>query len=150
MIVAHLNAALQAFFFWTLLVWRSCTAVTVEWAFFRTAGGAGGADIDNEVTEDNTPWSLTLLIATYCGGGWRKPNLCTVRIRTLGAPSIRPDTRHVSKARLLSQTLANPDVAIATSLPYRRTAGPNAGLHVPTCMLGIRQTNTSGSIRIDR
>ena len=42
---------------------------------------------------------------------WRKPNLCTVEIRTLGKPGIRPDARRVSKARLLSQTLANLDVA---------------------------------------
>ncbi len=41
---------------------------------------------------------------------WRKPNLCTIRIRTLGAPGIRPDARRVSKARLLSQTSAYPEV----------------------------------------
>jgi hypothetical protein len=42
---------------------------------------------------------------------WRKPNRCTVQIRTLGAPGIRPDARRVSKNRLLSQTLAYPEVA---------------------------------------
>jgi hypothetical protein len=35
-------------------------------------------------------------------------------------------------------------------LPYRRTAGPDAGLHVSTYLLGIGQTDTSGSNRIDR
>ncbi len=35
------------------------------------------------------------------GGKWHKPNLCTVQIRTLGAPGIRPNTRRVSKARRL-------------------------------------------------
>jgi len=39
---------------------------------------------------------------------------------------------------------------LATSLPQRRNAGPNAGLHVSTYVLGIGQTNTSGSNRIDR
>jgi hypothetical protein len=35
---------------------------------------------------------------------------------------------------------------IATSLPYPRTAGPNAGLHVPTYVLGIGRQNPCGSI----
>jgi hypothetical protein len=85
-----------------------------------------------------------------CGGEWRKPILCTVRIPTLGAPGqgqtldvylrpvywVRP--RHILRWWL------------ATSLPHGRTAGPNAGLHVSTYVLGIGQTNTSGSNRIDR
>ncbi len=54
----------------------------------------------------------------------------------------RPDywvrSRHILRCRL------------ATSLPYHRTAGPNAGLHVPTYVLGIGQTDTSGSTRINR
>jgi hypothetical protein len=66
----------------------------------------------------------------------------------------RPDARRVPKARLLSQTPAYPEVAtrhiIATSLPQRRTAGPNTGLCISTYVLGIGQTNTSGSSRIDR
>ncbi len=45
------------------------------------------------------------------GSEWRKPNLCIIWICTLGAPGIRPDARRVSKARLLSQTLAYPEVA---------------------------------------
>ena len=32
---------------------------------------------------------------------WRKPNLCTVEISTLGTPGIRPDARRVPKARRL-------------------------------------------------
>ncbi len=39
---------------------------------------------------------------------------------------------------------------LTTSLPYRRTSGPNAGLHVPTYVLGIRQTDMSGSTWINR
>ena len=55
---------------------------------------------------------------------------------------LRPDYRvrpwHILRWRL------------ATSLPYRRTAGPDAGLHVSTYVLGIGQTDTSGSNWIDR
>ncbi len=32
---------------------------------------------------------------------------------------------------------------LATSFPYRRTAGPNTGLQVSTYVLGIGQTDTS-------
>jgi hypothetical protein len=32
---------------------------------------------------------------------------------------------------------------LATSLPYRRTAGPNTGLQISTYVLGIGQTDTS-------
>ncbi len=41
---------------------------------------------------------------------WCKPNLCTVRIRTLGVPGQGQMLIRVSKARLLSQTLAYPEV----------------------------------------
>ncbi len=34
---------------------------------------------------------------------------------------------------------------LATSLPYRRTAGPNTGLRVSTYVLGIGQTDTSST-----
>ncbi len=39
---------------------------------------------------------------------------------------------------------------IATLLPQCRTAGPNTGLCISTYVLGIGQTNTSGSSRINR
>jgi hypothetical protein len=46
--------------------------VIVEQAFFGTSGGAGEED-DDKVIEDNTPQSsLSLLIATDCGGGCQK------------------------------------------------------------------------------
>ncbi len=35
---------------------------------------------------------------------------------------------------------------IATSMPQSRTAGPDAGLCIPTYVLGIRQTHTSESL----
>ena len=62
-------------------------------------------------------------------------------------PCIGPDARRVSKARLLSQTFANTEVA--DSHIRCRTTGPNAGagLCIPTYVLGIGQTNMSGSIR---
>ena len=47
------------------------------------------------------------------GEGNAEPSqyLCTVEIRTLGAPGIRSDAKRVSKARLFSQTLGDGDVA---------------------------------------
>ncbi len=74
---------------------------------------------------------------------WREPILCTVQIGTFGAPGqgqrldvyLRPDfwvrPRHILVWRL------------ATSLPYRRTAGPNTGLQVSKYVFGIGQTDTS-------
>jgi hypothetical protein len=58
------------------------------------------------------------------GGKWRKMFINVSYIRTLGAPGIRPDARHVLEARPRSGSLKN----WCGQLPHQH---PNAGLLVP-------------------
>ncbi len=43
-------------------------------------------------------WRADTIQIALPNTAWCKPNLCTVQIRTFGAPGIRPDARRVSKA----------------------------------------------------
>ncbi len=58
---------------------------------------------------------VRLVLSNLSNGGapsWRKPLRNVLYLRTFGKPDIRPDARHVSKARPLSQDQQDADLAI--------------------------------------